>query len=70
MPLTWGSCFITCAELQDAVEGLRLAWQIGHRRVVLQMDSTASLSILQATEEQSHQDASLMLEFRSLLQRD
>ncbi|CAN0910042.1 hypothetical protein LINGRAHAP2_LOCUS26100 [Linum grandiflorum] len=34
------------------------------------MDSTASLSILQATEEQSHQDASLMLEFRSLLQRD
>ncbi|CAN0898740.1 Putative ribonuclease H protein At1g65750 [Linum grandiflorum] len=34
------------------------------------MDSKAALSILQAREEPSHQHASLVLQFRSLLQRD
>ncbi|CAN0898742.1 Putative ribonuclease H protein At1g65750 [Linum grandiflorum] len=65
-----GSCSITRAELRGAIESLRLAWQLGHRRVALQMDSKAALSILQAREEPSHQHASLVLQFRSLLQRD
>ncbi|CAN0901280.1 hypothetical protein LINGRAHAP2_LOCUS21330 [Linum grandiflorum] len=34
------------------------------------MDSTTALSILQAREEPSHQHSSLVLQFRSLLQRD
>ncbi|CAN0889759.1 hypothetical protein LINGRAHAP2_LOCUS16162 [Linum grandiflorum] len=34
------------------------------------MDSTTSLSILQTTEKPSHQHASLVLQFRSLMQRD
>ncbi|CAN0922010.1 hypothetical protein LINGRAHAP2_LOCUS32886 [Linum grandiflorum] len=54
------SCSIIRAELQGAVEGLRLALQLGHRRVALQIDSIASLSILQAREEPSHQHASLV----------
>ncbi|CAN0927047.1 Putative ribonuclease H protein At1g65750 [Linum grandiflorum] len=64
------SCSITRAELRGAIEGLRLAWQLGHQRVALQMDSKAALSILQAREESSHQHASLVLQFCSLLQRD
>ncbi|CAN0879938.1 Putative ribonuclease H protein At1g65750, partial [Linum grandiflorum] len=64
------NCSIIRVELQRAVEGLCLAWQFGHRRVALHMDSTSVLYILQAWEEQSHQHTSLVLQFRSLLQRD
>ncbi|CAN0911298.1 hypothetical protein LINGRAPRIM_LOCUS1268, partial [Linum grandiflorum] len=63
------SCSIAHAELRGGIEG-QLTLQVGHRRVALQMNSTAALSILEAMEELSPQQASLVLQFYSLLQRD
>ncbi|CAN1850453.1 hypothetical protein LINPERHAP1_LOCUS39882 [Linum perenne] len=42
----YGCCLITRAELRVSVMGLDLAWDVGHRRVLLQMDSQGIVSIL------------------------
>ncbi|CAI0401688.1 unnamed protein product [Linum tenue] len=41
-----GACTITRAELMGAIQGLKLAWQLGHRKVQLRTDSTTAISIM------------------------
>ncbi|CAN1123627.1 Putative ribonuclease H protein At1g65750, partial [Linum perenne] len=50
-----GDCSITRAELRAIVEGLKLAWSLGLRRVVVQTDSRAAVSILQKGVGMQHQ---------------
>ncbi|CAN1130912.1 Putative ribonuclease H protein At1g65750 [Linum perenne] len=41
-----GNCSITRAELSAIVQGLKLAWSIGIRRLIIQSDSRTAISIL------------------------
>ncbi|CAI0443131.1 unnamed protein product [Linum tenue] len=41
-----GACTITRAELMGAIQGLKLAWLLGHRKVQLRTDSTTAISIM------------------------
>ncbi|CAN1743222.1 Putative ribonuclease H protein At1g65750 [Linum perenne] len=50
-----GRCSITRAELRGAVHGLSIAWNLGYRRVLVQMDSAAAIAILEAKGEIDHQ---------------
>ncbi|CAN0855056.1 Putative ribonuclease H protein At1g65750, partial [Linum grandiflorum] len=65
-----GSCFITHVELREAVESLRMTWQLDYQRMALHMDSIGDSSILQANEEPSHQHPSLMLQFHNLFHQN
>ncbi|CAL1387079.1 unnamed protein product [Linum trigynum] len=38
-----GICSVTRAELRGAVEGLQLAWDMGHRRVRVELDSRCAV---------------------------
>ncbi|CAN1778830.1 Putative ribonuclease H protein At1g65750 [Linum perenne] len=48
-----GDCSITRAELRAIVQGLRLAWSTGIRKVVVQSDSRAALAICRMNWEVS-----------------
>ncbi|CAN1177207.1 Putative ribonuclease H protein At1g65750 [Linum perenne] len=50
-----GNCSITRAELKAIVEGLKLAWSLGLRKVDVQTDSSAAISILQKGIVTQHQ---------------
>ncbi|CAN1192302.1 Putative ribonuclease H protein At1g65750 [Linum perenne] len=50
-----GDCSITRAELRAIVEGLKLAWSLGLRKVAVQTDSRAAVSILQRGIGMKHQ---------------
>ncbi|CAN1170479.1 Putative ribonuclease H protein At1g65750 [Linum perenne] len=65
-----GKCSITRAELRGAITGLEHAWEAGHRRVAVQMDSRVALDLLWATGVQTHQHAGEILALRSLISRD
>ncbi|CAN1799415.1 Putative ribonuclease H protein At1g65750 [Linum perenne] len=41
-----GSCSITHAELRGVAIGLKLAWEAGARKVVVQADSRAAIALL------------------------
>ncbi|CAN1787382.1 Putative ribonuclease H protein At1g65750 [Linum perenne] len=65
-----GKCSITRAELRGAITGLEHAWEAGHRRVVVQMDSRVALDLLWATGVQTHQHAGEIHALRCLISRD
>ncbi|CAN1762608.1 Putative ribonuclease H protein At1g65750, partial [Linum perenne] len=65
-----GSCSITRAEMRGAIEGLRRAWEAGHRKVILRMDSTAAISLLSREEEFTHQHGMEAIQFQDLCQKD
>ncbi|CAN1743220.1 Putative ribonuclease H protein At1g65750 [Linum perenne] len=65
-----GRCSITRAELRGAVHGLSIAWNLGYRRVLVQMDSAAAIAILEAKGEIDHQHAMEVIQYRELLTRD
>ncbi|CAN1845039.1 Putative ribonuclease H protein At1g65750 [Linum perenne] len=65
-----GRCSVTRVELQGAIHGLELAWNMGFRRVELQMDSSVAIDLFMATEEPMHQHAGEVLSFRELRTRD
>ncbi|CAN1823301.1 Putative ribonuclease H protein At1g65750, partial [Linum perenne] len=51
-----GDCSITKAELSAIIQGLKLAWAIGIRRIIVRSDSRTYMSILQreATDNHTH----------------
>ncbi|CAI0451713.1 unnamed protein product [Linum tenue] len=49
-----GTCTITAAELKGAIEGLRIAWDKGHMKVQLHLDSMTAISIMKTSEDDSH----------------
>ncbi|CAN1783089.1 Putative ribonuclease H protein At1g65750, partial [Linum perenne] len=64
-----GDCSITRAELSAIVQGLKLAWAIGLRKIVVQSDSSTSISILQSVDT-NHQHAILVADFQELKSRN
>ncbi|CAN1148547.1 Putative ribonuclease H protein At1g65750 [Linum perenne] len=65
-----GTCSITRAEMRGAVLGLKLAWELDKRKVVLQVDSLAAIHLLQEKEDPLHQHAMEVYDFRELLSRE
>ncbi|CAN1128422.1 Putative ribonuclease H protein At1g65750, partial [Linum perenne] len=63
-----GNCSITRAELRAIVQWLQMAWSIGIRKLIVQSDSMASISILH-NDDTAHQHAALVAEFRELSSR-
>ncbi|CAI0401398.1 unnamed protein product [Linum tenue] len=60
-----GACTITLAEIKGVTEGLRIAWDQGYRKVMVGLDSTAALQLL---EDQRYYK--LIQQFRRLIDRD
>ncbi|CAL1382373.1 unnamed protein product [Linum trigynum] len=46
-----GVCTITRAEIMAAIRGLQMAWKNGHRRVLLQLDSTTAINMLTSQDQ-------------------
>ncbi|CAI0544920.1 unnamed protein product [Linum tenue] len=65
-----GSCSITRAEIIGALTGLQLAWDQGHRKVLLRLDSTTALAILTGKDQESRRYHNLTRRFQNLLQRN
>ncbi|CAN1841739.1 Putative ribonuclease H protein At1g65750 [Linum perenne] len=65
-----GNCSITRVELKAIVEGLKIAWSLGIRKVAIQTDSRAAVSILQKGVGERHQHAALVAEFHELSLRE
>ncbi|CAN0905907.1 Putative ribonuclease H protein At1g65750 [Linum grandiflorum] len=68
--VNFGSCSITSAELRAALHGLRLAWEMGYRRVSLQVDSLVVLSYLQNTDVADLRHKSCVEDLKELLRRN
>ncbi|CAN1165013.1 Putative ribonuclease H protein At1g65750 [Linum perenne] len=65
-----GSCSIMRAELRGIIEGMSLAWDKGVRRLCIQTDSKAAVSILAKVDNLNHRHASLVEQFHALKNRD
>ncbi|CAI0458485.1 unnamed protein product [Linum tenue] len=68
--LNLGVCSITRAELRGAVEGLQLAWNLGYRRIRLEVDSQCAIQLLRSQDNPDHQHAAIIHRFQEMLQRD
>ncbi|CAN1762169.1 Putative ribonuclease H protein At1g65750 [Linum perenne] len=68
--LNLGTGTITRAVIRAALTGLSLAWDYGHRLVELQIDFSATISILTSTDEPDHQYAAEVLQFCELCNRN
>ncbi|CAN1840954.1 Putative ribonuclease H protein At1g65750 [Linum perenne] len=65
-----GVCSITRAEIRGVIEGLRLAWSAGHRKILVQTDSRTALALLTDPGEVTHNHSLEVLQFRELLTRE
>ncbi|CAN1779642.1 Putative ribonuclease H protein At1g65750 [Linum perenne] len=66
-----GVCSITRAEIRGALEGLRLAWLTGFKKVEVQMDSLAAIAILlDMSPVINHQHAVEVYQFRDWVSKD
>ncbi|CAI0548092.1 unnamed protein product, partial [Linum tenue] len=64
-----GTCSITQAELRGVVEGLQVAWDAGHRRVLVQLDFQCAVQLLQGETSDDHPYAACISRFRELCSR-
>ncbi|CAN1824281.1 Putative ribonuclease H protein At1g65750 [Linum perenne] len=65
-----GKCSITRAELRGAIKGLNCAWEIGLRKVELQVDSTAVIQLFREEDVPTHQHSMEVMDFQEMLRRD
>ncbi|CAL1400097.1 unnamed protein product [Linum trigynum] len=65
-----GACTITRAELMGAIQGLRLAWNLGYRKVDLRVDSMVTLGIMNSPGPYEGRYHNLWRQFQSLLHQD
>ncbi|CAN1801051.1 Putative ribonuclease H protein At1g65750 [Linum perenne] len=65
-----GNCSITRAELKAIVEGMKVAWSLGIRKLSIQSDSRAAIEILMSDSRSSHQHRALVEEFHNLRLRN
>ncbi|CAN1155670.1 Putative ribonuclease H protein At1g65750 [Linum perenne] len=66
-----GVCSITRAEIRGALEGISRAWAQGHKKVEVQLDSTAAIAILLDTDSKiEHNHALEVFEFRDWIRKD
>ncbi|CAN0892042.1 Putative ribonuclease H protein At1g65750 [Linum grandiflorum] len=64
-----GICTITRVEIRAAIYGLQLAWELGYRKVNLQLDSQVVVSYLNQSDISDPQHRSCILELKQLLNR-
>ncbi|CAN0870349.1 Putative ribonuclease H protein At1g65750, partial [Linum grandiflorum] len=64
-----GCYSITRAEMRGIVEGLKLAWSLGIRRIRVQTDSAAAIAILSNSSSLDHQHAILVVQYQELCKR-
>ncbi|CAN1127166.1 hypothetical protein LINPERHAP2_LOCUS3865 [Linum perenne] len=62
-------CSITRVEIRGIVEGMRLAWDDGIRRLVIQIDSKRKYTIIDKNKNSNRQHAKgwLTIEFQNML---
>ncbi|CAN1165414.1 Putative ribonuclease H protein At1g65750 [Linum perenne] len=65
-----GICSITRAEMRGAIIGLKIVWDLGFRRVEVQLDSAIAISLLSEEGNVTHHHRSEVLDFRELKGRD
>ncbi|CAN1852510.1 Putative ribonuclease H protein At1g65750 [Linum perenne] len=65
-----GACSIMRSELRAIVEGMKLAWTKGIRRLRIQTDSKAAVAMLSQPYNGNNQHASLIAQFYDLSSRD
>ncbi|CAN1148633.1 Putative ribonuclease H protein At1g65750, partial [Linum perenne] len=65
-----GVCSIMRAELRGIVEGMKLAWSLGIRKLCVQSDSKAAVQLLSNEGPSLCQHASLLQQFAELASRD
>ncbi|CAN1732088.1 Putative ribonuclease H protein At1g65750 [Linum perenne] len=68
--INMGVCSITRAEIRGAIESLKLAWEAGFKKIVVQADSSAAISLINAEGHPSHQHAGEVLTIRELMLRE
>ncbi|CAN1168442.1 Putative ribonuclease H protein At1g65750 [Linum perenne] len=68
--LNLGKCSITRAELRGALYGMHKAWDLGYRKVLMLMDSTAAIKIFGKKEDTQHQHAAEACQFQELQARN
>ncbi|CAN0904399.1 TNF receptor-associated factor homolog 1b, partial [Linum grandiflorum] len=64
-----GRCSITRAEMRAIVDGLKLAWTLGIRRIRVQSDSRTAIAIFANASDLDHQHAALVMQFKELCSR-
>ncbi|CAN1189870.1 Putative ribonuclease H protein At1g65750, partial [Linum perenne] len=65
-----GTCSIMRAELRGIIEGMNLAWESGIRKLCIQTDSRAAMSILSCANACLNRHTSLVQQFHELESRD
>ncbi|CAN1156116.1 Putative ribonuclease H protein At1g65750 [Linum perenne] len=65
-----GKCSITRAELRGAISGLKCAWDIGLRKVELQVDSSVVTKLFQEEGIPTHQHSMEVMDFQDLMRRE
>ncbi|CAN1148968.1 Putative ribonuclease H protein At1g65750 [Linum perenne] len=65
-----GVCSITRVELRGILEGMKLTWNKGIKKLMIQSDSKATIGMLSTRRSKNNQHASLIEEFYDLLSRD
>ncbi|CAN1790420.1 Putative ribonuclease H protein At1g65750, partial [Linum perenne] len=64
------TCSIMRAELRGILEGLELVWSKGIRKLCIQSDSKAAVSIILHSSRTQHQHSALINRFNQLFKRD
>ncbi|CAL1384527.1 unnamed protein product [Linum trigynum] len=62
-----GTCSITCAELKAAAVGLKIAWDEGHKKVELNIDSETAIAIIKNSVDDDHRHGLLAATINKLL---
>ena len=65
-----GICPITVAEIWGAFYALDMAWRQGHRRIVLELDSSSAISLIRKGVDNKHPYALVIAKVQELLKRD
>ena len=65
-----GACSITSAELWGAYWSLYLGWQLGHRKIILELDSKCAVLLISHQVLEAHVCSSLLKAIKELLSRD
>ncbi|CAN1256142.1 Putative ribonuclease H protein At1g65750 [Linum perenne] len=68
--MNMGRCSITRAEIRGIVEGMRLAWNKGVRKLAIQTDSKCAVQLLQKIGNNDHQHAALIIAYEELTRRE
>ncbi|CAN1135910.1 Putative ribonuclease H protein At1g65750, partial [Linum perenne] len=65
-----GSCSIMRAKLRGILEGMKMAWDLGIRKLIVKTYSRAAVTILTDLLHQRYKHSNLVDQFRSLRSRD